>query len=276
MAHGFMGKILWVDLATGKMKEEPLDEKMGRDYLGGYGLGAKILFDRQKPKVDPLGPDAILGITTGVLTGTDAMGGSRYVMVGKSPLTGGWGDANSGGSVGPMLKFAGYDAVFFTGISKKPVYLLIDNGKAELKDASGLWGKDTFDTQDVLQAAHGKELEVACIGPAGEKLSLISAVMNNKGRAAGRSGLGAVMGSKKLKAIAVKGTMKVPVADEAASKAMRTRHVKNKNPRSEFIGGFGTAALMEMSVMGDDAPCKRNSRRRNTAAGTAPSAVAAS
>ena len=256
MAHGFMGKILWVDLAKKQIKEEPLDEKMGRDFLGGYGLGARILFSRQKPKVDPLGPDAILGMVTGVLTGTDAMGGSRYIMVGKSPLTGGWGDANSGGNVGPYLKFAGYDAVFFTGISDKPVYLLIDNGKAEIKDAANLWGKDTFETQDILRAAHGNDVEAACIGPAGEKLSLIAAVMNNKGRAAARSGLAAVMGSKKLKAIAVKGSMKVPVADEAASKAMRTRHVKNMNPRAQFIGGFGTAALMEMSCKSDDAPCK--------------------
>jgi aldehyde:ferredoxin oxidoreductase len=256
MAHGFMGKILWVDLSKKQLKEEKLDEKMGRDYLGGYGLGARILFERQKPKVDPLGPEAILGIVTGVLTGTDAMGGSRYVMVGKSPLTGGWGDANSGGNVGPYLKFAGYDAVFFTGKSDKPVYLLIDNGKAEIKDAANLWGKDTFETQDILRAAHGNDLEAACIGPAGEKLALVAAVMNNKGRAAGRSGLAAVMGSKKLKAIAVKGNMKIPVADEAKSKEMRTRHVKNKNPRSEFIGGFGTAALMEMSIKSDDAPCK--------------------
>jgi aldehyde:ferredoxin oxidoreductase len=256
MAHGFMGKILWVDLSKKKITEEPLDEKMGRDFLGGYGLGARIIFSRQKAGVDPMGPDAILGLVTGVLTGTDAMGGSRYVMVGKSPLTGGWGDANSGGNVGPYLKFAGYDAVFFTGISDKPVYLLIDNGKAELKDADKLWGKDTFDTQDILRAEHGNELEVACIGPAGEKLALIAAVMNNKGRAAGRSGLGAVMGSKKLKAIAVKGNIKIPIADDAASKEMRTRHVKNKNPRSEFIGGFGTAALMEMSIKGDDSPCK--------------------
>jgi aldehyde:ferredoxin oxidoreductase len=221
MAHGFMGKMLWVDLSKKQIKEEALDEKMGRDFLGGYGLGARIIFERQKPKVDPLGPDAILGIVTGVLTGTDAMGGSRYVMVGKSPLTGGWGDANSGGNVGPYLKFAGYDAVFFTGQSEKPVYLLIDNGKAEIKDAAELWGKDTFDTQDMLREKHGKELEVACIGLAGEKKSLLAAVMNNKGRAAARSGLAAVMGSKKLKAIAVKGTMKIPIADEAASKAMR-------------------------------------------------------
>jgi aldehyde:ferredoxin oxidoreductase len=256
MAHGFMGKILWVDLSKKRIKEEPLDEKMGRDFLGGYGLGARILFSRQKAGVDPMGPEAILGLVTGVLTGTDAMGGSRYVMVGKSPLTGGWGDANSGGNVGPYLKFAGYDAVFFTGKSDKPVYLLIDNGKAEIKDAGKLWGKDTFDTQDILRAEHGKELEVACIGPSGEKLCLIAAVMNNKGRAAGRSGLGAVMGSKKLKAIAVKGNMKIPVADEAASKELRKRQVANKNPRSEFIGGFGTAALFNMSIEGDDAPCK--------------------
>jgi aldehyde:ferredoxin oxidoreductase len=256
MAHGFMGKILWVDLTKKQIKEEPLDEKMGRDFLGGYGLGARILFSKQKAGIDPMGPDAILGLVTGVLTGTDAMGGSRYVMVGKSPLTGGWGDANSGGNVGPYLKFAGYDAVFFTGISAKPVYLLIDNGKSELKDADKLWGKDTFETQDILREEHGKELEVACIGPSGEKLSLIAAVMNNKGRAAGRSGLGAVMGSKKLKAIAVKGNMKIPIADEAASKAMRKRQVAGKNPRSAFIGDFGTAALMEMSCVSDDAPCK--------------------
>jgi len=256
MAHGFMGKILWVDLAKKQTKDEPLDEKTGRDFLGGYGLGARILFNRQKPGVDPLGPEAILGITTGVLTGTDALGGSRYVMVGKSPLTGGWGDANSGGNVGPYLKFAGYDAVFFTGIADKPVYLLIDNGKAEIKDAAHLWGKDTFETQDILREAHGKDLEVACIGPSGEKVCLVSAIMNNKGRAAARSGLGAVMGSKKLKAIAVKGSMKVPVADPEKSKAMRKNHLANMGPRAPFVGQFGTPFLFNMCCEVDDAPCK--------------------
>ncbi len=256
MAHGFMGKMLWVDLSKRETKEEVLDEKLGRDFLGGYGLGARILFSRQKAGVDPLGPDAILGITTGVLTGTDALGGSRYAMVGKSPLTGGWGDANSGGNVGPHLKFAGYDAVFFTGIADKPVYLLIDNGKAEIKDAAHLWGKDSFETQDILREAHGKDLEIACLGPSGEKVSLVSAVMNNKGRAAARSGLGAVMGSKKLKAIAVKGNMKVPVADEQKSKAMRKNHLANMGPRAEFVGKFGTPFLFNMSCESDDAPCK--------------------
>ncbi len=256
MAHGFMGKILWVDLSQKQTKDEPLDEKMGRDFLGGYGLGARILFSRQKAGVDPLGPEAILGLTTGVLTGTDALGGSRYIMVGKSPLTGGWGDANSGGNVGPYLKFAGYDAVFFTGIADKPVYLLIDNGKAEIKDAAHLWGKDTFETQDILREAHGKDLEVACIGPSGEKMCRVAAVMNNKGRAAGRSGLGAVMGSKKLKAIAVKGNMKVPVADPEKSAAMRKKHLANMGPNVQFMRKFGTPFLFNMCCEVDDAPCK--------------------
>ena len=256
MAHGFMGKILWVDLAKKRIKEEALDEKMGRDYLGGYGLGARILFDRQKPGVDPLGPEAILGFVTGVLTGTPTMGGSRYVVVGKSPLTGGWGDANSGGNFGPYLKFAGYDAVFFTGIAAKPVYLYIDNGKAEIRDAAHLWGKDSFDTEDILRAELGKDVELACIGPSGESVSLIAAVMNNKGRAAGRSGLGAVMGSKKLKAIVLKGNMKVPMADEKAANDMRKRHLANMGPRTKFMREFGTAGLFDGACESDDAPCK--------------------
>lgn len=255
MAHGFMGKILWVDLEKGELKDEPLDEKMGRDFLGGYGLGAKILFQRQKPGVDPLGPDAILGMTTGVLTGTDALGGSRYIMVGKSPLTGGWGDANSGGNVGPYLKFAGYDAVFFTGIAPRPVYLYIENGQAELKDASHLWGKDTFETQDILREAHGKEVEVACVGPSGEKKALVAAVMNNKGRAAGRSGLGAVMGSKNLKAIALKGNLEIPVADKAKATEMRKKHLANMGP-AQLMKDFGTCGMYGFTAQVDDTPCK--------------------
>ena len=256
MAHGFMGKMLWVDLTKKEITEEPLDEKTGRDFLGGYGLGARVLFSRQKAGVDPLGPEAILGLTTGVLTGTDALGGSRYIMVGKSPLTGGWGDANSGGNVGPFLKFAGYDAVFVTGISDKPVYLHIDNGKAELKDAAAIWGKDTFDVQDILREAHGKDLEIACIGPSGEKVALVAAVMNNKGRAAARSGLGAVMGSKKLKAIAVQGNMKVPVADPEASSAMRKKHLAGMGPNVKTMREYGTPILFNMCCEVDDAPAK--------------------
>ncbi len=255
MAHGFTGKILWVDLSSGQIKEEALDEKMGRDYLGGYGLGARILFDRQKTGVDPLGPDNILGLVTGVLTGTPALGGSRYIMVGKSPLTGGWGDANSGGNVGPALKLAGYDAVFFTGKSDKPVCLNIDNGKAEIRDAGEIWGKDTFETEDILKAELGKDVEVVCIGPSGEKLALTAAVMNNKGRAAARSGLAAVMGSKKLKAIALKGNMKVPVADDQKADEMRKNHIANMGPRAAFMRNTGTPLLFSGACESDDAPC---------------------
>jgi len=155
MIGGYMGKLLWVDLATGAIKEETPDEKLYRDFIGGYGIGARLLYDRQKGGVDPLGPENILGLLTGPLTGSPAIGGARYQAVARSPLTGGWGDANSGGHFGPYLKFAGYDGVFFTGISEKPVYLLIDSGRAELKDASHLWGKDTYFTEDALQAEHG-------------------------------------------------------------------------------------------------------------------------
>lgn len=149
-----MGKLLFVDLSAGEIREETTDENLCRDFVGGYGIGARILYSHQKGGVDPLGPDNTLGLITGPLTGTPAIGGSRYQVVAKSPLTGGWGDANSGGHFGPKLKFAGYDGVFFTGISDKPVYLLVDNGKAELKDASYLWGKDTYETEDTLKAEY--------------------------------------------------------------------------------------------------------------------------
>ena len=136
-----MGKILFVDLSNGVIKEEAIEEKMCRDFIGGYGIGSRILYSRQKASVDPLGPENTLGLITGPLTGTPVPTGARYTAVAKSPLTGGWGDANSGGEFGPYLKFAGFDAVFFTGISPKPVYLLIDNGKAQLKDAESTSGE---------------------------------------------------------------------------------------------------------------------------------------
>ena len=211
MAGGYIGRMLFVDLSTGKINEETPDESLYRDFIGGYGVGARVLYSRQKGGIDPLGPENILGIVTGPLTGTPTPLGCRYAVVGKSPLTGGWGDANCGSDFGPHLKFAGYDGVFFNGISKKPVYLSIDNGKAELKDASHLWGKSTFETDDILAETYGKNAKIMSIGPAGEKLSLVACMITNKGSAAGRSGLGAVMGSKKLKAVVVKGEGKVPL-----------------------------------------------------------------
>ena len=194
MARGFMGKILNVDLSTGRLRDEALDESLCRNFLGGYGIGAKILYDRMRPGVDALGPDSLLGFFTGPLTGTPSIEGNRFVVVCKSPLTDTWGDANCGGTFGPHLKFAGYDGILFSGISERPVYLYIRDGRAELRDAASLWGKDTNETEDILKETlrggngrRGREVEVACIGQAGERLSLISCIMNDKGRAAGRS-----------------------------------------------------------------------------------------
>ena len=256
MARGYMGKILIVDLSKRELKDDALDEGLCRQYIGGYGMGARILFSRQKAGVDPLGSDGILGFTTGMLTGTPAISASRYIVVGKSPLTGTWGDANSGGYFGPHMKFAGYDAVFFTGISEKPVYLFIENGKSELRDAAHLWGRDTFETEDMLRSELGKDVEVACIGQSGEKVSLIAAVMNNKGRAAGRSGLGAVMGSKKLKAVAVKGGMKIPLADEDRAQALRKKYLGELTGHYEMISTFGTPAIVIMCAESGDTPTK--------------------
>jgi aldehyde:ferredoxin oxidoreductase len=223
---GYVGKMLFVDLSTGEIKEELLEEKMCRDYIGCYGIGARILYTRQKAGIDPLGPENTLGLVTGPLTGTLAATGLRYMAVAKSPLTGGWGEANSGGYFGPYLKFAGYDAVFFTGISSKPVYLLIDNGSVELKDASHLWGKDSYETEGILEEEYGQQSHVVCIGPAAEKLSLISSIMTDHGSAAARSGLGAVMGSKKLKAVVARGSKDVIIADKATAGEVNLRHIK--------------------------------------------------
>jgi len=257
MVGGYMGKLLWVNLSTGEIKVEQPDENLYRDFIGGYGIGARILYDRQKGGVDPLGPDNILGLITGPLTGTPAIGGTRYGVVAKSPLTLGWGDANSGGHFGPKLKFAGYDGVFFTGIADKPVYLLLDNGKAELKDASHIWGRDTYQTEDTLRAEYGSATEVACIGPAGEKLSLVACIITRHGDAAARSGLGAVMGSKKLKAVVARGDQKVPIADIKVADRLRKEHMEYL--KVGMMGGmnkYGTSGHGDISALSGDTPIK--------------------
>jgi aldehyde:ferredoxin oxidoreductase len=255
MARGYMGKMLFVDFSKGKLRDEPLDEKLCRQFIGGYGIGARILFSQQKAGVDPLGPDNIVGILSGPFSGTPAVSGTRFTVVAKSPLTGGWGDANSGGYLGAFMKFAGYDALFFTGISPKPVYLFINNGRAELRDATHLWGKDTYQTEEMLKSELGKDAEVACIGPSGENLSLISAVIN-RSRTAARSGLGAVMGSKKLKAVVVKGNMKVPLADEAKTKELRRKWQPQLGGHIAWLKPFGTPFLVDIGVQSGDSPVK--------------------
>ncbi|MCK4273333.1 MAG: aldehyde ferredoxin oxidoreductase family protein [Dehalococcoidales bacterium] len=256
MTRGYMGKILNVDLSRRELKDEVLDEKLCRDYIGGYGIGVRILYDRMKAGVDPLGPDSILGIMSSPLTGTDAISGTRFTVVGKSPLTGCWGDANSGGYFGAYIKFSGYDGIFFTGISAKPVYLFIDNGKAELKDAAHLWGKDTYETEDILKSELGKDVAIVSIGPSGEKLARLSCIMHNKGSAAGRAGLGAIMGSKKLKAVAVKGKMAVQVADAKGLKKLRTKILAKMSGDIDWLGKFGTSFVTVQSAESGDSPVK--------------------
>jgi len=256
MMKGYMGKLLFVDLTKGTCKEEALTEKICRDFTGGYGLGARVLYERMRGKVDALGPGNMLGFVTGPLTGTPTPCSGRFVVVGKSPLTGTWGDANCGGDFGPYMKFAGFDGIFVNGASAKPVYLYIENGKAGLRDASKLWGKDCLDTEDILKAAHGKQTSVACVGPSGENLSLIACVVNEKGRAAGRSGLGAIMGAKKLKAIAVQGDFKIPLADEAKCRELRKYWIAKINSWGEKMKKYGTSGITEASAMSGDSPVK--------------------
>ena len=212
MGNGYTGTILRIDLAAGSIRREPLNQKNAQEYVGARGLGTKYYCDECDPNCDPLGPDNKLIFMTGPLTGTCATSSGRYNAVAKSPLTGTIGAANSGGHFGPELKYAGYDGIIFENISEKPVYLYINDGTVELRDAAHLWGKDVFETTDLLREELGDEFRIACIAPAGETGCLFSAIMNDKHRAAGRGGMGTVMGSKKLKAIAVRGTGSVTVA----------------------------------------------------------------
>ena len=232
MYRGYMGKILWVDLTQGKLKEEVLEEDVYERFLSGMGLAAYILYQTIPPMADPLGPDNILGFVPGLLTGTGSLFTGRWMAVGKSPLTGTWGEANCGGTFAPAIKQCGYDGIFFKGISEKPVYLYADHAKAELRDASGLWGRDTFETIEILtENTNGKKPSVACIGPAGERRSLISGIVNDQGRMAARSGLGAVMGSKNLKAVVLAGSKRIIPHDR---KEMH-RLSKNCNQWVQFL-----------------------------------------
>jgi aldehyde:ferredoxin oxidoreductase len=259
MKHGYMGKLLFIDLTTGKISTETPPEKMYREYIGGTGLGVRILYERMPPGADPLGPDNILGFVTGPLTATDAPGAGRFTVVTKSPLTGTWADSNSGGYWGSELKYAGYDAIFFSGVASKPVYLSIIEGKVELKNASHLWGKNTRETDQLLKKeVDNDEVKISCIGPAGESMSLLSGIVNEDGRIAARSGVGAVMGSKRLKAVVVKGSKKVSVALPDQLKAAKSGYLSafKKNPIQTSISKYGTGADTSMLVSIGDSPIK--------------------
>jgi aldehyde:ferredoxin oxidoreductase len=245
------GKILRVNLTAGTVKSEPLNMEWARAYLGSRGMASKYLIEEIDPKVDPLSPDNKLIWATGPLTGTMASTGGRYTVVTKGPLTGAIACSNSGGYWGAELKFAGWDMVIFEGKSAKPVYLAIEDDKAELRDAAHLWGKTVWQTEEIIKKQHQDPLtRVSSIGGAGENLVLYAAVVNDLHRAAGRSGVGAVMGSKNLKAIAVRGTK--GVGNIANPKEfMRTTFEKKKILADNAVTGqglptYGTQVLMNV------------------------------
>lgn len=244
MKRSYMGKILMVDLGTGEIREEEVADEVYEKYLGGVGLAARILYDRIPAGADPLGPDNIVGFVSGLLTGSGTVFTGRWMVVGKSPLTGTWGDANCGGNFSPSIKKCGYDGIFFTGISPKPVYLFVKNGKAELRDAANIWGRDAVETEEILLAeSNDKKAKVACIGQAGENLSLIAGVSNDKGRIAARSGLGAVMGAKRLKAVVLAGRELVRPYDRKEIKKLRRKTIFFVNAQPPLNKGFLNAYL---------------------------------
>ena len=257
---GVLSKIAWVNLTALEVKmEEPIDD-VYLHFLGGYGLGAYFLFTRQPARVDPLGPESILGLVTGPLTGTQAITGNRFAAVGKSPKTGGWGDANCGGRFGPALKQAGLDAIFISGISAKPVFLLVENGRVSLMEAETYWGLGCLEAEDKFKITFGQQAHAAVIGPAGERVSSLAAIINDRGRAAGRSGLGAVMGSKRLKAVVALASGTVPVAEEEKLKELRKRllakYYHKGNPLYDLFHHYGTAGGLGGAVKAGDAPIK--------------------
>ncbi len=253
-----MGKILMVDLQTRQLAVETPDDEVYLGYMGGYGLGAYYLYRLQKPGVDPLGPENHLGFFAGLLTGTAAITGNRYTVVSKSPKTGTWGDANSGGKFGPAMKAAGFDGVLVKGISEKPVYLLLRDGHAELLGAGEWWGRDTNAVDDSVKGLYGKNARAACIGPAGERMSLLGCIINDRGRAAGRSGLGAVMGSKKLKAVVAVGDARVAMADPEGMKRTTAGHRRylQQQPGYRVLHEYGTSGGMAGCCASGDTPIK--------------------
>ena len=257
--NGYMGKILRVDLSAGEMRDEPLNEEYARAFVGGSGLAARIIYDMVGGDTDPLGPENPLVFMTGPLVGTAMPSAGRCSVCALSPLTRIWGEANTGGFFGPELRFAGYDGVIITGRAKKPVWLSIVHGRVELHDAADLWGSDSYATQEhVRQALADPKARVACIGVAGENQVLMAAVMNDGGRAAGRTGMGAVMGSKKLKAIGVRGSAKVPVSDPEGLKAA-TREINTylkDDLAAQTFNLAGTAGAVDTLLMYGDMPIR--------------------
>lgn len=243
MPYGYNGKILRVDLTNGSISEEQPDEAIYRTYGGGSALSLYYLLKELKPGTDPLGPDNKLLFMSSAMSGAPLVGLSRYTVAGRSPLTGGFGEAEAGGFWGPELKFAGFDGIILEGVSPRPVYLWINNGQAEIRDASSIWGKDTGEVQEIIREELGDKLiRVAQCGQAGENLVRYACVLNELKHVNGRTGMGAVMGSKKIRAIAVRGTTKPPLADPERMRAIvkKVLELLPESPMAQNFKKFGT------------------------------------
>jgi len=242
--------ILYVSLSDKSIRREPIPPDLYKEYLGGRGLGVKLLFDRLAPGTDALSPENLLVFAVGPSTATSVPTAGRFVVITKSPTTGTIFDSHAGGYFGAQLRRAGFAAVVFHGRADTPVYLWINDGQVEIRDASKLWGKDTYSTTDALLEETDSKAQVACIGPAGENLGLMAAIMTDKHRAAGRGGVGAVMGSKNLKAIVAKGTGEVGVNDSERLKAAveRARRLIKKNAVTDkSLPIYGTPVLVSVA-----------------------------
>ncbi|MBD3189714.1 MAG: aldehyde ferredoxin oxidoreductase [Candidatus Heimdallarchaeota archaeon] len=254
---GNTGIILEIDLTTSNIKEVEIKSEHYRKYLGGSGLAAKLFYPLLSKDLDPLSPENPLGFFTGPLVGTRAPNCGRHVVCAKSPATGIWGESNSGGKFGSYLKFLGFDALIFKGKAKKPTILKIFDEEIELQEASDLWGKNVYAFEKAISDRFDKISSFACIGQAGENLVKVASVMNDGDRAAGRTGMGAVMGSKKLKGILLRSsTRKVPVAKEEEMKELASKTRKYLRENTEARRLFGTPAYVSGGMKWGDVPVK--------------------
>lgn len=250
MAYGWNKKVLKVNLTIGNISTKSISEEVLKNYLGGRGINIKALYDTTNKNTDPLGPDNPLIFGTGPLTGTIVPSSGRHNITARSPLTGILGDSNSGGFWGAELKQAGYDQIIITGKAERPVYLKIINEKVEICNAEHLWGKNVWETEKLIkEELEDNDVQIASIGQAGENLVKISGIMNNLSRAAGRTGMGAVMGSKKLKAVVVRGNKGIGVYDLKRFSESVEEMIKNiySSPYYEARSSYGTTMLVELN-----------------------------
>lgn len=254
-----MKKLLVIDLTSKTVESQEIDPEMARAYIGGSGLAARLLYDRMKLDTDPLSPENPLLFLAGPIVGTSMPSAGRMAVCARSPLTGFWGESNTGGFIGPEMRFAGFDGVLLNGRSDQPCWISVVESEIKFHDAGPIWGQDTYQTQEsIREILADPKVRVACIGPAGENLVKMSAIVNDHGRAAGRTGMGAVMGSKNLKAIAFRGTSKVALADPSVYKEIvaEIQGEVKEDIAAQAIKLAGTAGYVDMASMFGDMPAK--------------------